>query len=718
MKAFRLIISLSAWCVCLHLCRGQNIITTPDEPGSHWAENDSIEKENVPIGVYVWNIEERFGSVSPAEPDTVSNGFQNDAFTEGRTGRYNSLGNLGSPRLSRIFYDRWESNAGSQFIFERPYDFFITQPGQFLFTNTKSPFTNLTYHECGNKTNGEDRIKAIFATNVNKRLGIGFKLDYLYGRGYYPHQSTSQFNGTLFGSYRGERYQMHAIYYANHLKTAENGGLESDIYITDPESLPTKYGTADMPTNLSKTWNRLNVNTLYFTQRYNVGIRRYKDEKGRIVSTGDERMLKLTGLNTTLADSTAADSTGARQALAEATAEAADSMGLKMTFIPVAGFVHTMRIDHNNRRFVANGLLDDYYANYYLPGDSANDLTKNLYVANTLAFELQEGFNNWVKSGMRLFARHEYNRFTLPDEQKVQTAYTYNYITVGAQLLKREGHFFHYNVLGELRTTGSDWGEFNVEGGLDLNVPLRRDTLTVWAGGYVRNEQPIFYYLHYHGRNAWWDNDFDKVMRTRIGGSLKYKETKLSVFVETIQNYLYFAEEQQPYTGNDDMPRARFGVSAQQSKRNIQVIAATLNQNFRWGVLNWENEFTYQVSSEKDLLPLPAFSGYTNLYLQFRIAKVLRTELGADLRYFTQYYAPAYSPIIGQYCVQDPAQRVKIGNYPIANVYANFHLKRCRFYVMASHVNYSGKGGRSFLVPHYPINGRIFRLGISWNFFN
>ena len=96
----------------------------------------------------------------------------------------------------------------------------------------------------------------------------------------------------------------------------------------------------------------------------------------------------------------------------------------------------------------------------------------------------------------------------------------------------------------------------------------------------------------------------------------------------------------------------------------------------------------------------------------------MRTELGADLRYFTKYYAPSYSPIIGQYCVQDPEQRIKIGNYPIINVYANFHLKHTRFYVMASHVNYSSGNGNPFLVPHYPINRLVFRFGLSWNFFN
>jgi len=706
------------WLAAVGAAHAQNLVTRPDGPDDHWAQRDSVEKEDVPVGLFVWKVDERFGTVTPAIPDTVPTGFQNDAFTEGRTGRYSTTGNLGAPRLSRLFYDRAESAAGSQFIFERPYDFFIVQPGQFLFTNTKSPFTNLTYQKCGNRTNGEDRIEALFATNVNKRLGLGFRLDYLYGRGYYPHQSNAHFGGTLFGSYRGEKYQMHAVYYANHLKISENGGLESDLYVTNPEAFPTRYSEADMPTRLSKTWNRLNVNTLFFTQRYNVGFRRYRDSSGKLVSTHDERLLRLPGIDMARADSLPPDSTAAVADSEARTKEVADSLGLKMSFVPVAGFVHTLRIDHNNRRFVANALLDDYYADYYLPGDSANDFTKNLYVANTLAFELQEGFNNWVKSGMRLFARHEYNRFTLPDLRKLPAAYAYNYFTVGAQLFKEQGRVFHYNVLGELRTTGSDWGEFNVEGRVDFHIPLWRDTLSIRAAGYLRNEQPLFYYEHYHGRNAWWDNDFDKVMRTRIGGTLQYKRTRLTITVETIQNYLYFAERQYPYDAEDGTPRARFGVEARQSKRNVQLVAATLNQDFRWGVLNWENELTYQVSSDKDLLPLPAFNAYTNLYLKFRIAKVLRTEIGGDLRYFTNYYAPAYSPIIGQYCVQDEAQRVKVGNYPVVNVYANFHLKRCRFYVMASHVNHSGKGGRPFLVPHYPINGRVLRFGVSWNFIN
>ena len=117
-------------------------------------------------------------------------------------------------------------------------------------------------------------------------------------------------------------------------------------------------------------------------------------------------------------------------------------------------------------------------------------------------------------------------------------------------------------------------------------------------------------------------------------------------------------------------------------------------------------------------LPVPALNVYTNLYLRFKVARVLAVDLGGDLRYFTKYAAPDYSPALGQYTIQDNgAANVETGNYPIVNVYANMHLKHTRFFVMMSHVNASA-GGERFLTPHYPINGRIFRFGVSWNFFN
>ena len=105
--------------------------------------------------------------------------------------------------------------------------------------------------------------------------------------------------------------------------------------------------------------------------------------------------------------------------------------------------------------------------------------------------------------------------------------------------------------------------------------------------------------------------------------------------------------------------------------------------------------------------------------MKFPVAKVLNVDLGADARYFTSYEAPDYSPYLGSYTVQGNGDNnVKIGNYPIINVYANVHIKHTRIFVMMSHVN-AGKGDKNyFYVPHYPLNQSIFRFGLSWNFFN
>ena len=153
---------------------------------------------------------------------------------------------------------------------------------------------------------------------------------------------------------------------------------------------------------------------------------------------------------------------------------------------------------------------------------------------------------------------------------------------------------------------------------------------------------------------------------------------------------------------------------------NIQVISAILKQDFKLGIFHLDNEVAWQKSSNETVLPLPQLSLYHNLYLLTKIAKkVLTVQLGAELAYFTKYYAPAYAPGIQQFHLQPTDDQVEIGGYPFVNVYVNMHLKRTRIYVMASNLM-QGMGNRAaFTVPHYPVNPRQwFRFGISWNFYD
>lgn len=674
-----------------------------DGRSSSWrTEEDTVaEKEDVPIGYYVWHIDPLFGDVRPCAIDTMPHHFQNHNFTIGPTGHYNTLGNLGSPRQSRLYFERNERMTHDGFLFDRPFDSFLLSTEELYFTNTKSPVANITYDKCGNKTDGEDHIRALFSTNAGKRLGMGFVIDYLYGRGYYANQSTAHFNGTLFGSYRGERYNMHAYYSGSYLKLNENGGLESDRYLTHPEAFPTKYGPGDMPTRLEKMRRDMGLNTLYLTHRYSVGYsERYVDS---VATAANLHQLELT-------------------LGADSARKVAQPIELSR-FIPVASFVHTLQFDHNYHRININQDNSDFFAHQYWPGDSTRDKINYMRLSNQLALEMNEGFKPWLKTGLRLFARHELEKVSMPDtvaftSLRSRREFTTHFLTVGGQLFKHTGRVFHYDLLGELTTTGKDWGIFNVEGSADLNVRLRRDTMRLRLYGRVANERPSIFYRHMQTQHAWWDTpNLDNMFTTRVGAEFRYRKTRLDVSLASVQNYTYFASTATPYELNG-LDTYRHGVEVRQYGRNLQVASATLGQDLAWGIFHWDTELTFQASSNQNVLPLPLLSAYSNVYLKFRIAKVLGVEFGADVRYFTSYYAPDYSPEVGQYSTQARDYRIKTGNYPFVNVYANLHLSSCRFYIMCQHVNEGFSNRRYFMTPHYPMNPMTFNFGISWTFYN
>lgn len=729
--------------------------------------------KEIPKGLKVWTVDSKFGDIRKAEPDTLSHMYMNSIFTTGKYGEYNTLGNVGSPRISRIFIDR---NEDGQFIFTHPYDFFVKPVDTFHFTNTLSPFTNLNYNTCGNRTNGEDHLTAKFGVNSGKRLGVGFNFDYIYGRGFYQNQSTSHFNYTMYGSYLGDRYQAHVLMSTNHQKVTENGGITNDYYITHPESYDDNFLSNEIPTVLEQNWNRNDNQHIFFTQRYNVGFnhkvkmteeeikarkfaieskrendaRKKREEQenetdnyeriknaklpgiankglneqtysgrpdnAKVVGDEPHSFNKVSGDRIAVTDKQMSDSL-----LATQKKEQADTAWMKTEYVPVTSFIHTLKFDNYKRIYQAYQSPTDFYANDYKVGpwggDSIYDKTKYVHLSNTFAISLLEGFNKWAKAGLKAFATSELRHFSLPALDGTETSYTEHNVSIGGQLSKTAGKTLHYDVTAETWLVGEDAGQLKIDATADVNFPLWGDTVTLMARGFFKRMNPTFYYRHYHARHFWWDNDnLDKILHSRIEGQFHYSKTKttLRVAVDEIQNYTYMA---MGYNIADDK-RTGNTIDVRQKGGSLSLITLALGQNFKLGPLNWENMITYQKSTDNDVLPVPDLNIYTNLYLRFKIARVLKCDFGADGRFFTKYYAPDYSPALGQYAVQTGDNRTKVGEYPVVNVYANFHLKQTRFFVMMSHVN-AGSGSRDyFFTPHYPLNQRIFRFGVSWNFYN
>lgn len=673
-------ISASAQRIVGELEANTDMLMTPDDSLLNQSDDVKKDKKEVPVDIRAWTIDGKYGNQMPTYVDTMAHQIQNRNLSEGVNGHYNSLGNLGSPRLNHIFMER--SDIGGDFIFLRTFDQFYVAPDQFRYYNTKSPYLNVTYDFCGSKNTGDDHVKVTYTNNVNRRVNFGGLFDYMYGQGYYDAQSTSYMGSSAWVSYLGDKYDLHLQYTHNHMKLAENGGITDENYITHPENMERSYASSDIPTWLSNTWSKQEHDILHLNHRYHIGFYR---------SMGD-------------------------------------SANISIEFVPVTSIYHTLDLQYLRRAYIAYDTPDYYHThNNYADLDTTDDRTKDLLIRNVVGLSLREGFNRYAQAGLNAYVSFEHQSFEMPDSVLTPLNETprflrkqkqsENTISIGGQIIRTQGHTLHYNIDAELGLTGAHSGDLSVNANGQLNVRLLGDTASLKLSAYLHRNTPAYYIRHYHSRHAWWNVDAEKETRTRIEARLSWEKTKttLTLGLEHLKNYTYFSN-----TGTENPAGSAIGysnnITPMQASGNIEVMSASLLQDFKFGILHLDNDITFQTTSDDDIIPLPTLSLYHNLYLKFRYAKVLDIEFGADMKYFTEYYMPDYSPVVSQFMVQNRNNRVKIGNYPLISVYANFDLKRTRFYIQYYHANQSD--GRYFWAPGYPINPKGIHMGINWNFYD
>lgn len=189
--------------------------------------------------------------------------------------------------------------------------------------------------------------------------------------------------------------------------------------------------------------------------------------------------------------------------------------------------------------------------------------------------------------------------------------------------------------------------------------------------------------------------------KTHVGGefSLPKRKTKLHVAIDNLTNLIYFDEKAIPT----------------QHSGNVQVLSADLKQDISFGAFTLENNVVYQVSSNQTVLPLPMLALFHNFYYHGKWFVDLYPQIGVSMRYHTKYFAPSYMPATGQFYNQ---RSVEIGDYPMLSAYANFHLKRARFFFEYNNLGAFFLKDWGYHMPNYPVNPQMFKVGLSWNFYN
>ena len=139
--------------------------------------------------------------------DTHKLNFANSTLVESESLAVGYLANTGSPAQTRIFSERKEPR---DFLFADAYDYYITDPQNAQYYNTKIPYTNVMYTTMGGSESKNERLKGTLTMNFGPKINVGGDLDYIYSRGYYKNNGNKLLSYRLFGSYKSDRYEAHA----------------------------------------------------------------------------------------------------------------------------------------------------------------------------------------------------------------------------------------------------------------------------------------------------------------------------------------------------------------------------------------------------------------------------------------------------------------------------------------------------------------------------
>jgi hypothetical protein len=143
----------------------------------------------------------------------------------------------------------------------------------------------------------------------------------------------------------------------------------------------------------------------------------------------------------------------------------------------------------------------------------------------------------------------------------------------------------------------------------------------------------------------------------------------------------------------------------------IQIVAVDLKADFKMEDVYWENQFIYQYTSNREILPLPDLSLYSNLYY-YKAFRKWSFQAGVDIRYFTAFYANEFNPYTGIFHTQNST---KIGNYPELGVYTAFEVEGVKIFASCNNWNNGLFGGKYYaMLRAHDTNSRL-SVGIKWD---
>lgn len=666
---------------------GNNPFENPEEEGQS-QQQDTTKKEHKirkPLESYffndsiralpnfLWTIDRDYNRVKVGPLDTTLVNWRMDYPYQHRDLGDMSLGGLGQSTLPVNYFDRPDL---FDFQFARSYDAYTYNMENVPFYNVKKPFIHMTYLESGQKRYREEHFELTHAQNVSPSTGFNVSYKSRGTRGLYDWQRTKNHNVSVAVQHTGKRYSVHAGFFNNHIEQRENGGVVGEWAITDtvfemPSGVPMKLAGA-------KAQNTYRNNAFFVEQSFAIPLQAVTERDFSLADLSAVYIghsFEYNSWSKTYTDSyaTYTDDRSGRDP------ETGD-------FVPKE---------------------DIYYKNWFISPDRTRDSLYERHISNRFFVQAQPWDRNGVVGTI--------------DAGIGIDNYTYSQLAPGGYMTgrlakdKKTAWYAYGAVSGKIRKyvdwgadikyhpSGYRGGDYRIGAHIALTGYLRGHPL-ILSGRFVQQSQsPSYWQENLYSNHFMWSNSFAKENTTRFEVRFEVPDYALELGawqgVETDKIYYDRHADVAQYAGS------------------VSLTSVYARKDFRIGGLHLDNRVLLQWSTNQEVVPVPLASVYLSYYYEFWVVRnVLRMQVGLDGRFTTRYYAPGYNPALSAFYNQ---REVEIGNYPYTDVFITGKWKRMRIFLKYQHVNKGLFGnGEYFAVAGYPLNPGMFKMGISWGFYD
>ncbi len=681
---------------------GSNTEERPEKPTVQ-----NPDTTNSTVSIYGWKLGSDNISVNDAPIDTLLKFFQIHNVVNRKYHSLSYNGSNASAYLPNLFFERrdWDDLI----FLNSYYDYFNTYDNT-IYLNTHKPFSELYYSQSWPSSNEETQLSAFHSQNVNPNFNVGFSIDFLKDYSHYKYENTSNKKFKFFSSYIGDNYSNHASINLNRYVCGESGGIIDTNYYSGNWQL-----TKEIETN--------------FTGESGSGNLQYVPDVTNSIRYFDGMMSQ--SLNIFTFGHAGNDSTKASKTIAQP------------VISHVILFRRVSKVFENS-----DSTNNSYFDNVYSNNETTYDSISELKITNKLQLDFKTKINNNVLAGVFGSISHDfikYNYYSKIDTSKIRYNYynkldtnglsseeiearTEKYLNKGVpnydtllSIDKRKkinniyvnagiyGKFwsqFESKFYGTIYLTGYKAGQTSLNGEISTKIKLLKQPFNVDFEGALENLVPSYQFNSYYSNNYIWENDFKNINRIYLSGKIETPSKRFEVEgnYSLLSNYIYMS---------DDGPESY--------NNPISVSAFSVKKEFVIWKFHSINQIWLQISENSSVIEVPGIVFFNSTYFDqtwlFKLTNgKLRTMLGVDINYNSAFNGYRYNPSVAQYYISN--NTYSVGNYPYIDAWLNVRLKRARLYAKYEHVNSSDDNLNHFYAVNYPSKLGVFKIGLSWTFYN